>query len=399
MKCGNGLGKAVEVDVPSDVQDMHEFLRVRVELPYNRRLQTQIAVGVKGKPGVFKTYKLKYERVPYYCAHCGFMGHRKDACEKRRRGVPSLDYEAYEIRCSPFKKFESRAHFVPPAGQAPARRGLSFSSFGSAESRKSAWPPRSRGQSFDGHQQRAHQGQEDDDLADMPPLEDIVPRTHGQAVEVGVHDGFDDGEKVSLEVVEQNLLCKVDAMQMEGTVSLHGQADGLRNQHAPYVQFLDDDANPAGPEHGRQATYVIEPNLFQRIQQEHEGRQASSTGQLGPRSSDMIPAMRGLSNLQVSFGSALDVQMANADTVLGKRSAGEEEEVQGERLDLSLGLNYRDDALEGQQQKRGRKQMGAQGQTMKLASNATGCTKKMMPTGHVTSAKQAKPNVWLRREK
>jgi hypothetical protein len=113
----------------------------------------------------------------------------------------------------------------------------------------------------------------------------------------------------------------------------------------------------------------------------------------------MIPAMRGLSNLQVSFGSALDVQMANADTVLGKRSAGEEEEVQGERLDLSLGLNYRDDAIEGQQQKRGRKQMCAQGQTMKLASDATGCTKKMMPTGHVTSSKQAKPNVWLRREK
>jgi hypothetical protein len=41
----------------------------------------------------------------------------------------------------------------------------------------------------------------------------------------------------------------------------------------------------------------------------------------------MIPAMRGLSNLQVSFGSATDVQMANGDTVLGKRAAGEEEEV------------------------------------------------------------------------
>jgi hypothetical protein len=40
MRYGNGLGKAVEVDVPADIQDMHEFLRVRVELPYDRRIQT-----------------------------------------------------------------------------------------------------------------------------------------------------------------------------------------------------------------------------------------------------------------------------------------------------------------------------------------------------------------------
>jgi hypothetical protein len=26
------------------------------------------------------------------------MGHRKDTCEKKRLGVPSLDYEAHEIR-------------------------------------------------------------------------------------------------------------------------------------------------------------------------------------------------------------------------------------------------------------------------------------------------------------
>ncbi|KAM0913790.1 hypothetical protein ACQ4PT_011932 [Festuca glaucescens] len=73
MKYGNGLGRALEVDVPTEEQDKHEFLRVRVELPYNRRLQTQITIGVKGKPWATKVYKLKYERVPYYCSHCGFM--------------------------------------------------------------------------------------------------------------------------------------------------------------------------------------------------------------------------------------------------------------------------------------------------------------------------------------
>jgi hypothetical protein len=69
----------------------------------------------------------------------------------------------------------------------------------------------------------------------------------------------------------------------------------------------------------------------------------------------MIPALRGLSNLQVSFGSATDVTMIAADTILGKRPAGEEDEVQGQCLDLSLGLNYGSGAPGGSNQ-RGRNQ-------------------------------------------
>ncbi|KAM0911782.1 hypothetical protein ACQ4PT_013257 [Festuca glaucescens] len=109
---GNGLGKALDVDVPASERDKKEFLRVRVNLPYDRRLQTQITTGVKGKPREVKVFKLKYERVPYYCSHCGFMGHKKDECEKRRMGVPSLDYDAHELRCSPYKKFAHRTFFA-----------------------------------------------------------------------------------------------------------------------------------------------------------------------------------------------------------------------------------------------------------------------------------------------
>ncbi|KAM0859523.1 hypothetical protein ACQ4PT_047154 [Festuca glaucescens] len=137
MKYGNLLGKALEVDAPTSEKDMNEFLRVRVELPYDRRLQTQITTGITGHPSSFKVYKLKYERVPYYCSHCGFMGHRKFECEKKRQGIPSLDYEAYELRCIPYKKYEHRSHYIRADGHPAAQRNLSFNSFGSAESRKS----------------------------------------------------------------------------------------------------------------------------------------------------------------------------------------------------------------------------------------------------------------------
>jgi hypothetical protein len=209
MRYGNGLGKAVEVDVPSDVQDMNEFLRVRVELPYNRRIQPQLSTGVKGKPGSKMVFKLKYERIPYYCSHCGFMGHKKDDCEKERRGIPSLDYEVYQLRCSPYKKFEHRAHFVPPTSRASAKKGLSFSSFGSAESHK----PHRQNREHTPHQRSQQQGSGARDVSpngsdDMPPLEDDIPG-YGDVpgfneglVPVGIHDGFDETEHAAMEEVD-----------------------------------------------------------------------------------------------------------------------------------------------------------------------------------------------------
>jgi hypothetical protein len=113
MRYGNGLGEAIEVDVPASKEEKKDFLRVRVRLTYDRRLQTQITTDVKGKPREVKVFKLKYERVPYYCSHCGFMGHKKDDCEKKRLGAPSLDYDAHELRCSPYKKLEHRTYYAP----------------------------------------------------------------------------------------------------------------------------------------------------------------------------------------------------------------------------------------------------------------------------------------------
>ncbi|KAM0872537.1 hypothetical protein ACQ4PT_038656 [Festuca glaucescens] len=216
MRYVNAFGEALEVDVPAWELKKQEFLRVRVNLPYDRRLQTQITTGVKGEPGEVKVFKLKYERVPYYCSHCGFMGHKKDECEKRRIGIPSLEYDAHELRCSPYKKFEHRSHSIPLAGHYSSRRGLSFSSFGSAESRKHF----GQGQVYEakgnrGTSDHTHPRSASADN-DMPPLAyDIIPGVI-YAFRNVIGQVSPDG-KLNEALIEEELklVAQVEAMQME----------------------------------------------------------------------------------------------------------------------------------------------------------------------------------------
>ncbi|KAM0909255.1 hypothetical protein ACQ4PT_014931 [Festuca glaucescens] len=242
---GNGLGKALEVDVPSSKQDKHEFLRVRVNLPCDRRLQTQITTGVKGKPREIKVFKLKYERVPYYCSHCGFMGHKKDECEKRWLGVPSLDYDAHELRCSPYKKFVHRTHFVPPAGQPSAHRGLSFSSFGSAESRKpfdQGQPYGMRRHSITHEHVNSRSGSVDNE---MPPLIDDITPVAADALGNGADRDGPEGEVALVSKEEElKLAAQVDAMQMEPSQGAQPAATPQgRDASHPILQFPEEDAH------------------------------------------------------------------------------------------------------------------------------------------------------------
>ncbi|KAM0921516.1 hypothetical protein ACQ4PT_006804 [Festuca glaucescens] len=190
---GKGLGEALEVDVP-------------------------LTTGVKGKPREVKVFKLKYERVPYYCSHCGFMGHKKDECEKKRLGVPSLDYDAHELRCSPYKKFEHRSHFVPPAGQASAKRGLSFASFVDNE---------------------------------MPPLiDDPLPDTAPERADI--HDSQVGKAAPSIKEVESALAAKVDAMVMDPSQNVQMQANLKGNDASmPIIQFPDEEVL------GTNSAYVV----------------------------------------------------------------------------------------------------------------------------------------------
>jgi hypothetical protein len=416
MRYGGGLGEALEVDVPDSELKKQEFLRVRVNLPYDRRLQTQLTTGVKGKPREVKVFKLKYERVPYYCSHCGFMGHKKDDCEKRRIGTPSLDYDAHELRCSPFKKFEHRSHSIPPAGHPSARRGISFSSYGSAESHKRF------GQEH-GHEARRSSLTPDPTQSragsvdhDMPPLvDDIVPgvidgygRIIGQATSapgpvLDMHrvvdaDGFEGKEVAAPPEEELNLVAKVDAMQMEANRMRKGQEGQVqkvledRDASQPIVQFPEED-NPCEGHGTDNFQITMTDDMMMHMQQLQAKATSTISGGRVLSSKEMIPAMRNLSNLQVSFGSASDTPMPPADSVLGKRGA-EESEVQGERLELSLGLNY-GAKEDGGMLKKGKKQSVEQdlsaARSVELVYKRN---KKQTATGHEPSGKLARPSVW-----
>jgi hypothetical protein len=249
MKYGNGLGKAMEVDVPASVQEKKDFLRVRVRLPYNRRLQTQITTGVKGKPREVKVFKLKYERVPYYCSHCGLMGHKKDACEKMRLGLPSLDYDAHELRCSPYKKFEHRTYYAPPAGQASAKRNLSFASFGSAESYKRFDQRKSREQPQCTTPERVNSQSGSANNDDMPPLMDDPAMLGGDLATVA--ECVNEAAGSVQQDVEENLAVRVDAILMD-TRQTNNQyvIPAGRDASQPIVQFPEEEGRGTAEQGG-----------------------------------------------------------------------------------------------------------------------------------------------------
>ncbi|KAK1660880.1 hypothetical protein QYE76_049039 [Lolium multiflorum] len=400
---GDGLGKTLEVDVPATEQDKKEFLRVRVELPYSRRLQTQIVTGVKGKPQEVKVFKLKYERVPYYCSHCGFMGHKKDECEKKRLGAPSMDYEVYELRCSPYKKFEHRTFFAQPASQAAARRELSYSSFGSAESFKRFEQRRPGRTRRDSVTPDYANGRSDTSENAMPPLEEeFAAPQQADAPLHGVPDGGMQEVAPAMQEVESDLAEQVGALVVEQAHDIPvGTHQRGHDASKPIIQFPEED----GQGETRRAgdldlkLSVTEDMLInmQRLQARRSASASYGTGSFGPRHSDMIPALQGLSSLQVSFGSVNDVSMVPADTILGKRLA-DEQEVEGGCLELSLGLDYGSKQAGGTPKKGRTQEDQSKPQEQRSVEKFYRRNKKVTSTGHKPTGNLTGPNVWSRQE-
>jgi hypothetical protein len=179
-------------------------------------------------------------------------------------------------------------------------------------------------------------------------------------------------------------LLKIDAMQVEPTegerYNLHARSAGV----APIIQFPEDEEELGASKPVQQPKFVVDQAVYEGV------KSTSRSGSVGPSSSDMIPPMRGLSHLQVSFGLASDVHMIPGDSVLGKRPA-EDDEVQGHPLNLSLGLNYSGRVAE---KKKDDGDLGTNHGPQ--ARPGPGSSSQLKPTGHSTSGKKARPYVWSR---
>jgi hypothetical protein len=223
-------------------------------------------------------------------------------------------------------------------------------------------------------------------LEDMPPLEEDEPVYGDGPIPVGVHDGFDEMEAMAIEEVDQNLLPKIDAMQMGPTLAKNC-ADAMGRDWEPIIQFPEDDDNQAGEKEVKPVMINVHPFVGNGMQAMSNGS-GSRRGSLGPHSSDIIPPLKNLSTLQVSFGSA-DVHMT--DSILGKRAA-EEEEVQGERLELSLGLNFGGANKPASSEMGGSDKLG--GKAARQETKAREMKQKIVKTGHTNTGKKARPHVW-----
>jgi hypothetical protein len=166
---------------------------------------------------------------------------------------------------------------------------------------------------------------------------------------VDAHDGFNMNERRTETAVEEDLADTVDKLQLKlnqqeaqkgkasterGDIRMPGMPQFVMGAGSGTVQL------EMTPEARR---------FMNETQVDAIGNRRTTSG---PHSSDMIPAVRGLSNLEVSYGSGSDVSMTAADSVLGKRMAGDTG-VPEQRLELSLGLGY--GAATGPSRRGGRK--------------------------------------------
>jgi hypothetical protein len=316
----------LEPDLDAEGKSPYDFLRMLVEIPVDRRLRPSITTQVKGTSETC-TYLLRYERVPYFCFWCGLIGHDDTECEKKRIGVPSLEYDL-RLRCSPVRKFERRQAYAPPQyhSHSQTRRELNFSSSG--DNSATLGVPADRRWNM---RVVRHTGNH-------------IPDT------VDAWDGFDDTEKEGSSEVDADLATKINKLN-------------LPMSHKDATLACVESSKQRGPK--KSAGHVLKNrNLSQGV-----GNQViynapllamypaypSSSFLAGLDSQEMIPPLRGLSSMVFSAG---DTFMTDAESILGKRMADQHD---GESVDNSAAMVVVRDDTEGKS-KKGRCVDGTEGQ-------------------------------------
>jgi hypothetical protein len=313
---GAKLGKYLEADLGADGYSPYDFLRVRVDIPVDKRLRATVTTQVKGHAEV-STYLLRYERVPYFCFWCGFVGHDDTVCEKKRIGMPSLEYDT-RLRCSPVKKFQRRQAYAPPKQHFQTRKGLNFSS--STENSGNLGVP-----------------------TDIRWNRNVVRHTGNHIPSsIDARDGFDESEAEGSSEVDVELAKRITSLNFPQARTDVQEGNGGRHK-APKKT-----ASRGGRNRGQMKTPQGPGIVENLIPLAMFPAYPSSSYLAGLGREEMIPPLRGLDSFVFSAG---DTLMSDADSILGKRSAQHEE---GESEDMSKAMVVRDDTSPAGKLKKGK---------------------------------------------
>jgi hypothetical protein len=234
----------------------------------------------------------------------------------------------------------------------------------------------------------------------MPPLMDDPAMLGGDLATVA--ECVNEAAGSVQQDVEENLAVRVDAILMD-TRQTNNQyvIPAGRDASQPIVQFPEEEGRGTAEQGGHIQVTMTRDMLAKLQKVQAQSQQEANLGrgswEYGPRPSDMIPALQGLSSLQVSFGSVNDISIPSADTILGKRVA-DDQEAQGGRLELSLGLHY-GSKRNGATPKKGKTQEMEKTQGRRRVVDVVYQRhKNLAATRHKPADNLARPNVWSRQE-
>jgi hypothetical protein len=138
------VGKVEEVQ--TDVQGAGNFVRVKVKLDVRNVLERFVSMSREGKREVFL---LKYEKMPRFCATCGYIGHLHLECGSGEYVEKDLgwgdfmkaDWETWYVRGGNTGRGGGRGGSFPDArgGGRGAQVGRHPGSTGHGDGNKSSW--------------------------------------------------------------------------------------------------------------------------------------------------------------------------------------------------------------------------------------------------------------------
>ncbi|KAM0834033.1 hypothetical protein ACQ4PT_063887 [Festuca glaucescens] len=302
----NRLGNFLEADLNAEGNIPYDFLRVRFEIPIDRGLRQSITTQVKATVET-STCLLRYERVPFFCFWCGFIGHTR-------------------LRCSPVWKFERRQSYAPSQSHPQAREELKISQSSGDNSYTLGVPADRRGN----RNVVRHMG------------DHVLQR-------VDARDGFEDEEKEELSEVDAELAANTSHLNLPlAHTDIAGKKWGKKL--ATHMG-----RGKGGMQEGKMRQ-IVESVIPLAMYPAYPS--ASDPANLG--SQEMIPPLRGLSSMVFSAG---DTFMSDEDSIFGKRTAEQQE---GDLEDRTRALVLYEESLVEGKLKKGRLEVA---QTLEATSH------------------------------